>query len=427
MTTHSQHFAISGPDAVRRLVGLRYVIVALLAASILVLRFVLGMPVPLVPATVGLVALLAINGVVHRQLRRAQPVREVELYANLVAEVMALTGLLFFLGGSTNPLVSLYLLPLTVAANLLSRRHTWTLATLTVMAYSLLLAWHVPLDPHAAHGDDHATSFGLHLFGMWFIFVASAGLIAHYVSSMAQALRDRDRELAAAREEALRSERIVALGTLAAGAAHELGTPLATMSLLAEDMALRHADDPDLTDDVADLQAQVARCKRIISSLAASAGSARGEDAEPQAADRLLDDTIEDWRLMRPTVRATWRWQGGEAPRLVAEKTLGQALINLLNNAADASPGGIEIVAAAQGKEVVIDILDHGPGISAEDAPRVGQPFFTTKSEGGGMGIGLFLANATVERFGGRVSLFNRPGGGACTRITLPTLDAGAA
>lgn len=438
-------------DALRRLVGLRYVVVALLAGSLAAMYFWLALPLPLAPAIVCLAVLLLINGAIHWRL--PQPIGEAALFGNLVAEVLALTALFYFVGGSTNPLVSLYLLPLTFAANLLPRRHTWALALLAVVGYSLLLVWYVPLEAAAAapaaelhddgahaghgtapdatgggvHGDLHAgahgASFGMHVLGMWVIFAVSAGLIAHYLSSLARSLRERDRQLAAAREETLRGERIVALGTLAAGAAHELGTPLATMSVLAEDMALRHGDNEELAADVADLQTQLGRCKEIIGKLADAAGASRGEEVAAQDADRLLEETIANWQLIRPAVAVDYRWQGpSPAPRLVAERTLGQALVNLLNNAADASPGGVEIRAGASEAGVVIDILDRGGGLAPEIAAHAGEPFFTTKAAHGGMGIGLFLANATIERFGGRVLLFNRPEGGACTRVTLPAL-----
>jgi two-component system sensor histidine kinase RegB len=411
------------PDALRRLIGLRYAVAALLALAILSIRFVVDMPLPLTPALVGLAALLLINAFVHWQISKQRPVSEQELFLNFTAEVLALTGLLYFAGGSTNPLVSLYLLPLTVAANLLTRRHTWSLTLLTVIGYSLLLVWYVPFEPVAAEDSHEHPAFNLHVLGMWVIFVVSAALIAHYVSSMAQSLRERDRQLAHAREEALRNERIIALGTLGAGAAHELGTPLATMSVLAEDMARRHRHHGELANDVADMQNEIAQCKRILSALTETTGSTRGEGGGAESADRFLERTIDRWQIMRPTTRAALHWgESSPAPTLVADRTLEQALLNLLNNAADASPEGFEVSGRTDGGNVVIDILDHGPGLTTEVQARAGELFFSTKAPEGGMGIGLFLANATIERFGGSVRLFNRSGGGACTRVTLPFL-----
>jgi len=119
-------------------------------------------------------------------------------------------------------------------------------------------------------------------------------------------------------------------------------------------------------------------------------------------------------------VPADVQWSGRDAPALVADHTLEQALLNLLNNAADASPSGFEVHGHAGEGEVVIDILDRGPGLTGEASSRAGELFFSTKAPEGGLGIGLFLANATIERFGGSVSLFNRADGGCCTRVVLP-------
>jgi two-component system, sensor histidine kinase RegB len=187
-------------------------------------------------------------------------------------------------------------------------------------------------------------------------------------------------------------------------------------------MARRYAGQPGLSDDVADLQAQIANCKVIISTLADSAGIARGESGQAQAADRFLDDVIAKWLLMRPTENVDYHWSDARpAPAIVTEATLSQAVINLLNNAADASPGHVGILGRSEANRVIIEIHDRGPGLSPEVARRAGEAFFSTKSPGG-LGIGLFLANATIERFGGKVRIFNREGGGACTEIELPSL-----
>ncbi|MFO1312929.1 MAG: ATP-binding protein [Burkholderiales bacterium] len=414
--------ALDAPAALRRLVGFRYAIVLLVAIAIVGLRIAFDTEVPWVRVALALAGLAGVNAILHWRIARRGGVSEPGLLANFVLEVAALTALLYFVGGATSPLVSVYLLPLTMAANLLTRRDTWILAVLTAGCYSLLLFAGLPVAEHAHHADAGSTAFGQHLIGMWVVFVVSAALVAHYVSSLAQSVRDRDRRLARAREDALRNERIVALGTLGAGAAHDLGTPLATMNVLAEDMALRHASNAELAGDVQLLQGEIARCKTILDALARAAGSERGEESAAEAADTFLARTVDRWRLLRPTVPAAVQWSGGAPPSLVADRTLEQALHNLLNNAADASPGGFEVQGKAGAGEVVIDILDRGPGLSEEAMARAGELFYSTKAPEGGMGIGLFLANATVERFGGRVSLFNRAEGGCCTRITLPML-----
>ena len=414
--------ASGAPGAIRRLVGFRYAVALLVAIAIAALRLFFDVPVRWMPLILALATLVGVNAMLHARIAVQGTVSQRGLLVNFVLEIAALTAILYFVGGATSPLVSVYLLPLTMAANLLARSSTWTLALLTAACYTWLLFAGTPVAEHVHDAGAESKAFSQHLIGMWAVFVVSAGLVAHYVSSLAQSVRERDRRLAQAREDALRNERIVALGTLGAGAAHELGTPLATMSVLAEDMARRHAANAALSADVELMQGQIAHCKTILDALARAAGAERAEASAAEAADAFIARTVDRWQLLRPTVPAAVEWSGSERPSLVSDRTLEQALHNLLNNAADASPGGFEVKGTAGAGEIVIDILDRGPGLSAETEARAGEPFYSTKAPEGGMGIGLFLANATVERFGGRVSLFNRVEGGCCTRVTLPLL-----
>jgi two-component system sensor histidine kinase RegB len=403
----------------------------------------------------SLVGLLAgINLFTWWRLSRSWPVTDPELFAQISADVLVLGALLYFSGGSTNPFVSLFLLPLTIAAAILPSAYAWAMAALTLAGYTFLLFVNVPLPPqslelpfldtflapapgaehaghvgHGAHGDHGGHSamsgpdsgFALHILGMWFNFVVSAGIIAFFLARLAATLRGRDRELAAAREEALRNEQILALGTLAAGAAHQLGTPLSTMAVVIRELELHHDDEGELREDLGMLRRQVDNCKELLSQLLKSAGRTRAESTAAHPLDTYLQEIAEKWRLLCPLTPLLTDWRGAlPAPLILAEQTLEQALLNLLDNAADASPTEIQMTAHWSKSECLIEILDRGPGVAGSVAQKIGQPFFTTKRDQGGVGIGLFLSNATLERLGGKVELFNRPGGGACTRITLP-------
>ncbi len=409
-------------------------------------------------------ALAGINVLCWWRLRRPWPVTDLELFGHIAVDAVALGGLLYFGGGSANPFVSLFLLPLTVTAAILPPAYAAAMAALTLAGYTLLMFFSVPLPPqrvdlpwlnsligattgtpsehaghmaamdHSAHMDhmDHMdqggdaapaadSGFALHLLGMWFNFVVSAGIIAFFLARLAATLRERDRELAAAREEALRNEQILALGTLAAGAAHQLGTPLSTMAVVIRELELDHGQDAELCTDLALLRRQVDSCKNLISQLLSTAGRPRGESGAAVPVDQVLADLVDKWRLLRPQTQLTTSWDGEQPPpRILAEPTLEQALLNLLDNAADASPGEVALEARWDRQGCVIEILDRGPGLAGSTAQKIGQPFFTTKRDKGGIGIGLFLSNATLERFGGKVELFNRDDGGARTRITLP-------
>jgi len=361
-------------------------------------------------------ALLVLNIATLLRLRSDLPVGDMEVLVHLMIDVVLWTILMALCGGPTNPLVSLYLLPLVIAAVTLPRALIWSVTLLTIGCYTYLCRQLFP-PGHPMHG----VSFETHLLGMWATFVFSALLIAFFLERMANAIRERDRLLAQAREEGLRNERIVALGTMAAGAAHELGTPLTTIAVITKELENSCAKRPTLVADLRALRTQVDHCKQIISGLLASAGQARAEGGERQPLDKFLDEIVAKWQMVRPAVACAYVRRGvTPIPAIVAEQTVSQAIMNLLNNAADASPDHVEVDGEWNEERLRLEIRDRGPGLSRSVELRAGEPFFSTKPPGQGIGIGLFLANATVERLGGKVGIFNREGGGACTLVEIP-------
>ncbi|HNN45031.1 MAG TPA: ATP-binding protein, partial [Azospira sp.] len=341
-----------------------------------------------------------------------------------------------FAGGSANPFVSLFLVPLTIAAAALPVRQAWLMAGATLLAYSFLMFWNLPLPPPqgemaeldallarasgvAPEHAGHVSGFALHVLGMWLNFVVSAVVVALFLTRMATALKARDRELAAAREKALKNEQILALGTLAAGAAHKLGTPLSTMAVVLREAELAHADDTALREDLQLLRTQVDECKKILSQTLASAGQARDEGSRHIPLDAYLERLLEEWQLIRPQATVAATLAGPRpAPEIATDRRLEQALLNLLDNAADASPEGLAFNAEWSTTALTIDILDRGPGIDPATASRLGEAFVSSKADG--LGIGFFLTNATLEQFGGSVELTPRDTGGTRTRVTLP-------
>lgn len=405
-------------EDLRRLLLLRILVVLGPGIMLLWLQFGLTPPAPLPGWPVALFlgwALLAFVAL-HRSAGREQPVTAWELFAYLQFDALALALLLFFSGGASNPFVSLLLLPLIIAAALLPAGQVWATAMFTVAIYTALMFYHLPL-PGALSG--HGPGFEAHLWGMWLVFVISALLIAGFVARLATALRNRDRQVAQLRERALRDEQILTLGMFAAGAAHELGTPLSTIAVLARELELLHGEeDLPLREDLHTLRQQVEVCKAILGDLLRSADLASDREAA-QTLDVLLERTRNRWQLLRPQVPLRVSCAGAPPPPAVtAPQTISQTLISLLNNAADACPAGIALAGRWEGQRVIIEIRDQGPGLSAEAEHRAGEAFFSTKS--GGAGIGLLLANAALERLGGQVSLLRHPHGGICTRIDLP-------
>lgn len=406
-------------DNLRRLVLLRYVLAAAAVCGI-VAAYVWRPPLASVTPVVWVIAiLLAINVMTQLRLRNTAIVGSTELFVQLLADVALWSVLLAWSGAPHSPLGSMYLLPVVIAAVTLPRWQTWCIALLSVACYSYLYYRY-------AHGLDHdpaaiGEGLDLHVLGMWVTFVFSAILIAFFLERMASAVRERDRLLATMREEELRNERIVALGTMAVGAAHELGTPLTTMAVIAGELQVECARQPEMLADVQTLRTQIDACKRIISDLLRSAGLARAEAAGQLRIDEYLDELIVKWQQMRPAVECSYARRGvTPVPAVVAEQTVSQAIVNLLNNAADASPHNVQIDGEWSADNLRLEIRDRGSGLTREARLRAGEPFFSTKPPGQGIGIGLFLANATIERYGGKVGIFDREGGGVCTLVELP-------
>ncbi len=393
-----------------RLLAVRASLIAGWAAGVIWLHWGLGIVMPLVPmgAVLALLALFALS--TAWRLRLDLPVTQMEFLAHLLADLTAFAVLLFFSGGATNPFVSLMLVPVIIAAISLRPFCVWLLAGVAGGYYALLLVVFQPLavaDPVAATR--------MHLAGMWFNFLVSAALIAFFVTRMHAGLRARDRELADLRERQLRDERIVALGTQAALAAHELATPLATIQTTAHELASEFANDPDIGADCRLLEKQAQACKAILTQLAA-----RANDSTPaaQPLDAWLAACVERWQVLRPDARLAVKLPT-DPRRFTPPEGLEQSLHNVLNNAADVSPDDVAFSATVDGDTFVIDVADRGPGFTPEQRAQAGHVQFSSKGERG-WGMGLALTHATLERHGGSLTLTEREGGGTRARIRLP-------
>ena len=342
-------------------------------------------------------------------------------FTQLIIDVLALSAILYFTGGATNPFIWLFLLPIVIAATTLPALQNWLLALITIIAYSLLMRYYLPLE--YAH-MDHGSGFNQHIFGMWFGFMFSAVTVAYFISGMARNLRQRDRRLAEAREQQLRDERLVALATLATGAAHELGTPLATMAIISDELENEYdaTHYPELNRQLGIIHQQIKRCKTALSTLSASSGEVQAESGQAIAVQDYLLQIIQQWQQQRPNVHFMHHFKPDcESIRILADQTLTQALINILNNAADASPDAVSFHACWDADKLEIRIRDRGDGFSQPASNRLGKEPYSSKQQG--LGLGLFLAHATIERMGGSITLFDRKQGGVCTLIILPLKD----
>ncbi|PTL84950.1 ATP-binding protein [Vitiosangium sp. GDMCC 1.1324] len=392
------------------LVRLRWHAVAGQALTVAVVTWGLGLKLP-VMALLALIVMTALsNALLAVWLRRAPEVRPAVLGGVLAFDTAILTGLLALSGGPANPFGMLYLVQVTIAALVLGPRWTVLVVLLSTLGYSSLFAVHVPL-PEAARAH------GLH--GMWIAFALTTLLIAFVVARVSAALRDRQRALGRAQQLTARAEKLASLSTLAAGAAHELGTPLGTIAIAANELETLILESPqEALEDARLIRDEVERCRDILERMSARAGQTLGEIPEQTTAGAILErlrEQLEATDLVRLRLDA--------APDVTLRcpiRGLVQVLANLVHNALQASEAtrsAVTVSARADATRVCFLIEDHGPGIPRELLPRLGEPFFTTKPPGQGMGLGLFLSHAFAELCGGRLELVSEEGRG--TRVTL--------
>lgn len=353
------------------------------------------------------------------RLRARWPVTEAEFSVQLGFDLLIHSALLYYTGGSTNPFVAYYLVPLTIAAATLPWMYSVVLSGMALTGYTALLIWYQPL--HIEGDQFHALLISLHLFGMWLNFALSAAFITFFVAKMAKSVRDQEELQASHREEALRDQQLLAVATQAAGAAHELSTPLSTMSVLLTELRLEYRDTFALQDDLALLQEQIRLCKGTLHNLVRAAEADRRQAVERQSVVVWFEHCINRWHLMRPEATYHYEYEGeSTTPELITHADLTQALLNLLNNATDACPDQLQIKLVWDQHCIRITIRDRGPGVPLQIAEQLGKPFITTK--GKGLGLGLFLSQASVTRAGGTVKLYSQDGGGTLTELCLPRL-----
>jgi two-component system, sensor histidine kinase RegB len=402
------------------LVRLRFGAVAGQAMAVLVSHQLLGVPLPQLWLWALIAVELASNLALAGWSRRGAAPRDAVLAAIMSLDVLVLTGLLYLTGGPFNPFSFLYLVYISLATVLLRARYTWMLVGLSLACSALLFVDHVPLQLPAS---SHAEHMGWHLWGMWVAFGVAAAYIVYSQIRVLQALSRRDAELAEARDRAARHERLVSLATLAGGAAHELASPLSTIAVIAgeleRELVARRAGD-DLIEDMRLVRAELATCRAILDQMAAQAGESAGEEVSPASVADLVRHATAGLPE-RPALETELGAWGG-ARLAVTRRALAQALRVLVRNAQDASGEDSPVSLRVDGGGGVLrfEISDRGAGMSSDVLARAGEPFFTTKPPGRGMGLGLFLCRAVVESLGGQLELHSQPGRGTTAAIIIP-------
>lgn len=386
------------------LVRLRWGAVAGQVATVGFAWLAFDRPLPFLPLA-GVVGLTALSNVALARARRARAIP-----AAVFFDIGALTTLLALSGGASNPFSALFLVHVALAAALLGPAWTWRAALAAMIGFGLLFPF---TDPHAMH--QGAGLLNAHLLGMWVAFGVAAAAIASFVARVVSAMRAREQEVAALRRAAEEQEKVVALATLAAGAAHELGQPLAVIAVASREV--EELGEGPVVEEARAIRRAVDRARGIVTRLTQRAGAGLAEPAEPLRFGELAAELRAE---LTPADAARLRVEG-EALALRAPRTgLREALSGLVRNALLAGEGEVWLRARDDGAGALLEVEDTGVGMEEAVLRRAGEPFFTTRPEGRGMGLGLFLVRRFAASLGGRLDLRSAPGQGTKATLWLP-------
>ncbi len=368
----------------------------------------------------GLVAATALSNVVLSVRReRFRSVSPSLLPAILIFDTLMLTGMLSMSGGLDNPLCLFYIVHAAMAAVALNWRWAVLMVGLSSFGLAALAHWHLPIDA----GGREVFGVPIGTVGTWFAVTVVASVTAYFIEMVTLELRMRQQQLARVRSLAARNERLAALTTLAGGAAHELGTPLGTIALVAHELERSAEEVPEgegMLEDIRLIRSQVDRCRTILDRMDIRIA----EDGEPKPEDVTLDSFLLELREEVGKGGATVELhRPPEVPSVrVCRQDLLQVLGPLVKNALDASGGSGRVIVGVERKGATLRfaITDWGNGMTQEELQRVGEPFFTTKPPGKGMGLGLYLVRLLAERLGGRLELESEPGVGTTAILEIP-------
>ncbi|MGO1499999.1 MAG: ATP-binding protein [Marinobacter sp.] len=407
-----------GRKNMQLLIQLRWVAVVGQITTIAAVSLVFEYQLPLLPMLLVITLLILFNLFSLWRDRRQQSVTNRPLFLALLVDIVSLTAQLYLSGGATNPFAFLFLLQVILSAVLLEVWSTWIIVGLASISLAIMTHYYVPLAPLIANAQTFPS---VYLEGLLISFTLNAILLAFVITRITRNLRSGDAQLADLRQRAAEEEHIVRMGLLASGAAHELGTPLATLSVILGDWRRM----PELTrqvelqDEIVEMQAQLQRCKTIVSGILLSAGETRGESSVKTTLNTFLQDLVEEWRTIRSI--ETFQYDNRivtDCP-VVFDTTLKQMIWNVLDNALEASPQWVRLEINRDDELLQLEVFDRGPGFPPEMLAEFGKPYQSSKGKPGG-GLGLFLSVNVARRLGGTLDAYNHTEGGSKVCIILP-------
>ncbi len=414
-------------SSLRRLFWLRWSLLATQLILMLLAPLVFGVQLPVLPllCVMGLHALF--NVLTGWRVRRDRPVQHIEITVQLLVDLSALSALLYFNVRATHPFVSFYLPALAIAAAMLPVPHVVGLTLYALAAYSMMLGNYIPLKL-----ANQADAVAYHLAGMWIDFVASSAMIAGFTARLSATLRERDAQLNEARERLLREQRIEALMSQGASVAHEMGTPLSTVAVIAGELQhdARQPNSPlaPYQEDLRAIEQQLELCRAALARL-----QRKPSDGVPEPLGQWLPEFTQTWQLRHPDIRLhTETSPAAQAVELDAV-SVGQILTILLDNAARSQQHAgrdlVPLLLTAKidatsdvlrdaPPQIVLSIVDTGLGLPEDLRTSLGRT--PVPSRHGGHGIGVYLAATTARRLGGTVVLRPNPPQGAIAELRLP-------
>lgn len=343
----------------------------------------------------------------------------------IVLDVLLLSGLLYFCGGYTNPFSMMFMAYVTLAAVVLDSRWTWMVFAVSLICFFALFFFHVPLPQLGMHAHHHHAGhegFSLHLHGMLVAFVMIGGIVAAFVTRMNREMVEQGERIAELQRVEEERRRLISLATLTAGAAHELATPIATLALINEDLSQALHDDPRWSEDVQTMQQELARCAAILHKMRSGGADLDGEPPKHFTLGEVIGE-LRDEFANDASKRVSFDEACSASVTLYSLKgALLGALRALIKNGLQASSPDTTVVCHTEliGDEVLFSIKDSGSGMSEEVQSRAGEPFFTSKEPGKGMGLGLYLTKLFALQVGGHVKIFSKVGHGTQVVLQVP-------
>jgi len=405
------------------LIQLRWIAVAGQLTTIAVVNLIFHIPIP-TPVMLGIaIFLIAFNIASELRWHESVIIFNGELFLALLVDVATLTAQLYLSGGTHNPFAFLYLLQVIISAILLDVWSTWFIIIISSVCLAGLSMFSIPLNlPHASNGFS-----SLYVQGLVICFVLNAALLTIFITRFNRNLRAGEAQLAALRQQAAEEDHIVRMGLLASGAAHELGTPLATLSVILGDWQRmpEFNANKEVQQEMHEMQTQLNRCKNIISGILLSAGEVRSDSSAKTTINTFLQDLTDEWRSNRPVVSFEFDNRITQDMPIAFDTSLKQMIFNVLDNALEASPQWVRLEAGLSSDRLELTVTDAGSGFAPAMLAQFGKPYQSSKGRQG-RGLGLFFVVNVARKLGGTVTAANRNENnsnaecGAIVRFALP-------